>query len=136
MLRDLYQKFEQFIDYFLFGVVTAVIAITVFYIFNEVIGWQYLIANAVSVFAAILFSYTVNKRYVFKTHSETRKAFLKEFGTFVSVRATAAGLNMFGLYVLVSLIRLNPTLAKISVETIIASTSYLISRKFIFKNHN
>lgn len=133
MLKKLYEKFEQFIDYFLFGLATAGIAITVFYVLNELIGWQYLLANAVSVITAILFSYVVNKRYVFKTRARSRLRLLREFGLFVSVRLSAALLNMLGLFVMVSFISMNPTWAKILVETIIASTSYLISRKVIFK---
>lgn len=133
MLKKLYEKFEQFIDYFLFGLATAGIAITVFYVLNELIGWQYLLANAVSVITAILFSYVVNKRYVFKTKARSRLRLLREFGLFVSVRLSAALLNMLGLFVMVSFISMNPTWAKILVETIIASTSYLISRKVIFK---
>ena len=133
MLKKLYEKFEQFIDYFLFGLATAGIAITVFYVLNELIGWQYLLANAVSVITAILFSYVVNKRYVFKTKARSRLRLLREFGLFVSVRLSAALLNMLGLFVMVSFISMNPTWAKILVETIIASTSYLIIRKVIFK---
>jgi len=133
MLKKLYEKFEQFIDYFLFGLATAGIAITVFYVLNELIGWQYLLANAVSVITAILFSYVVNKRYVFKTKARSRLRLLREFGLFVSVRLSAALLNMLGLFVMVSFISMNPTWAKILVETIIASMSYLISRKVIFK---
>jgi len=133
MLKKLYEKFEQFIDYFLFGLATAGIAITVFYVLNELIGWQYLLANAVSVITAILFSYVVNKRYVFKTKARSRLRLLREFGLFVSVRLSAALLYMLGLFVMVSFISMNPTWAKILVETIIASTSYLIIRKVIFK---
>lgn len=133
MLKKLYEKFEQFIDYFLFGLVTAGVGITVFYVLNALIGWQYLLANAVSVITAILFSYVVNKRYVFKTKARSRLRLLREFGLFVSVRLSAALLNMLGLFVMVSFISMNPTWAKILVETIIASTSYLISRKLIFK---
>ncbi len=135
MIRNLYVRFEQFIDYFLFGLITASIGIVVFYILNERLGWQYLAANALAVTSAILFSYTVNKRYVFKTHTLTRRAFFREFGLFVSFRATAALLDMLGLFLLVTFIRLNPTWAKISVEVIIASTNYFISRRLIFKHH-
>ena len=82
------------------------------------------------------FSYIVNKRFVFKTKTRSRKKLFREFSLFVSVRITASLLNMLGLFVLVSFISLNPTWAKIIVEIIIASTSYLISRKLIFKHHH
>ncbi|SFC57620.1 Putative flippase GtrA (transmembrane translocase of bactoprenol-linked glucose) [Alkalibacterium subtropicum] len=136
MIKKLYARFEQFIDYFLFGLATAVIGISVFYVLNELIGWQYLIANAVSVITAILFSYTVNKRYVFKTKTRSRRKFFREIGLFVSVRITASLLNMLGLFILVRFVSMHPTWAKISVEIIIASTSYIISRRLIFKHHN
>lgn len=135
MIRKLYLRFEQFIDYFLFGLITASIGIVVFYILNELFGWQYLAANAVAVTSAILFSYTVNKRYVFKTRTHSRRALLREFGLFVSFRTTAALLDMLGLFLLVTFLRLNPTLAKVGIEVIIASSNYFISSRLIFKHH-
>ncbi|MFO8068828.1 MAG: GtrA family protein [Alkalibacterium sp.] len=131
----MYYKFEEFIDYFLFGLVTASISILAFYVLNEMIGWHYLIANVVAVTVSILFSYTVNKRYVFKTHTKTRKAFIREFVLFVLFRSTGAALDMFGLFVMVRFFSANPTLAKIGVGTVIASTNYFVSRRLIFKNH-
>ncbi|WP_071848745.1 GtrA family protein [Alkalibacterium sp. 20] len=130
----MYYKFEEFIEYFLFGLVTSLISILSFYVLNEMIGWHYLIANVVAVTLSILFSYTVNKRYVFKTHTKTRKAFVKEFVLFVLFRSTGATLDMLGLFVLVSFFSLNPTLSKIGVGTVIASSNYFVSRKLIFKN--
>ncbi|OJF92052.1 hypothetical protein AX762_10325 [Alkalibacterium sp. 20] len=133
-MRKMYYKFEEFIEYFLFGLVTSLISILSFYVLNEMIGWHYLIANVVAVTLSILFSYTVNKRYVFKTHTKTRKAFVKEFVLFVLFRSTGATLDMLGLFVLVSFFSLNPTLSKIGVGTVIASSNYFVSRKLIFKN--
>lgn len=135
MIKRLYQRFEQFIDYFLFGLVTVAIGILIFYVLNGLLGWHYLVANSIALACAILFSYTVNKRYVFKTHTKTRKAFFKEMSLFVSLRITAALLNMVCLFIAVSIMSFNPTRAKIIVEIIIASSNYLISRGFIFKHH-
>ncbi|MER2064462.1 MAG: GtrA family protein [Alkalibacterium sp.] len=134
MLKKLYVRFEQFIDYFLFGLVTAGIGILTFYLLNGILNWHYLIANAIAVTCAILFSYIVNKRYVFKSHTKTRKAFFREFGLFVSLRATAAALDMLGLILLVRFFSFDPTWSKIGVEVIIASSNYLISRGIIFKD--
>ncbi|GEK90577.1 GtrA family protein [Alkalibacterium kapii] len=133
MLKRLYTKFQQFIDYFLFGLITAVLAIGIFYVMNVWVGLQYLLANIISVITAILFSYTVNKRYVFKTKTRTWKQSLREFGLFVSVKMSGSLLNMLGLFVFVQFLNMNPTWAKIVLELTIASLSYLISRNLIFK---
>ncbi|WP_423190547.1 GtrA family protein [Alkalibacterium sp. f15] len=130
----MYYKFEEFIDYFLFGLVTSSISILSFYVLNEIVGWHYLVANIVAVILSILFSYTVNKRYVFKTHTKTRKAFVKEFVFFVLFRSTGAAADMLGLFVMVSFFSFDPTLSKIGVGTVIASSNYFVSRILIFKN--
>lgn len=134
-MRQLYEKFHQFIDYFLFGLITASINIAVFFVLHELFSLYYLIANSVAVSLAILFSFLVNKKYVFKTKMYTKKALVREFSLFVSLRLTAALMDMAGLYLIVQLVRLGATAAKVIVEVFIASSNYYISKRVIFKKN-
>ncbi|EXJ24475.1 cell wall teichoic acid glycosylation protein GtcA [Alkalibacterium sp. AK22] len=133
MTREVYAKFHQFIDYFLFGLITATINILVFFTLHHLFSVYYLTANAVAISLAILFSFLVNKKYVFKTTLHTKKALVREFSLFVSLRLTAALMDMAGLYLIVQLIRFGATQAKIIVEVCIAASNYYISKRVIFK---
>ncbi|GAA0363855.1 GtrA family protein [Alkalibacterium iburiense] len=135
-MKKIYQKFKQFIDYFLYGILTTVISIGLFTILHEVAGLYYLLSNAIAIAAAILFSYVVNKKFVFKTHLSTKKASFQEFSYFVVSRLTSAGLDMLLLFLFVRFIQLNATVSKVFVEVFIASTNYLVSKWFIFKKED
>lgn len=132
-MKKLYHKFRQFIDYFLYGILTTIISIGLFYILHEIAGLHYLLSNALAIAAAILFSYGVNKKYVFKTHLNTKKAAFQEFLSFVSLRLASAGMDMLALFILVRFVQLNATFSKIIVEIFIATSNYLVSKWFIFK---
>ncbi|GEN50430.1 GtrA family protein [Alkalibacterium pelagium] len=134
MMKKVYGKFHQFIDYFLFGVITASLNIILFYTFNQKIGLHYLLSNAIAITLAILFSYIVNKKFVFHTKMTTKRAVAREMFLFMSMRATAAVMDMAGLYILVQFIRLGATLSKVIIETLIATSNYFVSKRIIFKN--
>lgn len=81
-MRKLYNRFQQFIDYFLFGIVTATLNVGLYFILNEIVGLHYLLANALSISVAILFSFYVNKKFVFKSVSQDKKVIWREFSLF------------------------------------------------------
>lgn len=82
----------------MFGLITAILAISIFYVFSERLHFHYLLANSFSIIIAILFSYIVTKRCVFKTKTETLKQTFREFILFVAVKMPASLLNMLGLF--------------------------------------
>lgn len=136
MMKNVYGKFRQFIDYFLFGVITASLNIILFYTFNQILGLHYMLANTIAITLAIIFSYIVNKKFVFQTKMATKRAVAREMFLFLSMRATAAVMDMAGLYILVQFIRLGATLSKVIIETLIASSNYFVSKRIIFKNES
>lgn len=133
LMSTLYSKFHQFIDYFLFGVVTASLNILLFFTLYRRVGLNYLVANAISLSLAMVFSYIVNKKFVFHTKMVTKKAVAREFMLFLSMRATAALMDMTGIYILVQFIRFRAVFAKLIIEVLIASSNYIVSKKVIFK---
>ncbi len=77
MLKRLYQKNEEVINYLVFGGLTTLVNVVVFFVFNSLLGVQYLIANAISIVLSILFAFFTNKKYVFKSETLTAQAWLK-----------------------------------------------------------
>lgn len=132
-MNALYNKFRQFIDYFLFGVITASLNIMLFFTLQHRLGLNYLVANAVAITLAMVFSYVVNKKFVFHTKMTTKKAVTRELLLFFSMRGTAVLMDMTGIYILVQFIRFRAIFAKIIIELLIASSNYVVSKKLIFK---
>src|SRR5690625_7141818 len=72
-LLNLYYRYREIIDYIFFGGLTTLVNIVVFFIFDSLLSWPYLVANAIAIVLSILFAYVTNKLFVFKTSSNDLK---------------------------------------------------------------
>ncbi len=132
-LKKLYQKNEEIINYLVFGGLTTLVNVVVFFVFNSLLGVQYLIANAISIVLSILFAFFTNKKYVFKSETLTAQAWLKEFLLFCSFRLVSAGFDMLSMWILVGGLELDSNLAKLATQFIVVVLNYFFSKWFIFK---
>lgn len=55
--------------YLIFGTLTTVVNIVVYYLFSNIIHLNYLFSNAVACFLSGLFAYITNRKYVFNSSS-------------------------------------------------------------------
>ena len=81
------KKHYEVISYLIFGVLTTLLNIVLYALFNRLFGytaansWGNVLDNAL----CILFAYCTNRAFVFRSRT-TGKAMTKEFGTFVTCR--------------------------------------------------
>lgn len=132
-LQKIYIKYQEVFRYILFGVLTTVVNIAVFMLFDTVFNIPYLIANAISIIAAILFAFFTNKKYVFKTKSSTFKIAFKEFYLFTGLRLISGLFDMLSMWILVDFMNLETNFSKILTQFIIVISNYLFSKLYIFK---
>src|SRR5699024_2728097 len=69
-LKELYQKYREVIMYLIFGVLTTVVALAIYYglvftIIDPSDGVMLQVANFVSWFGALIFAYVTNRKFVF-----------------------------------------------------------------------
>ena len=82
-----FKKHWEVISYLIFGVLTTLLNIVLYALFNRLFGytaansWGNVLDNAL----CILFAYCTNRAFVFRSKT-TGKAMAKEFGTFVTCR--------------------------------------------------
>ncbi|WP_236005855.1 GtrA family protein [Desemzia sp. RIT 804] len=126
-------KYEEAIIYLVFGVLTTLVNIVVFYLMDTVLGVQYLIANAVAIVLSILFAFFTNKKYVFKSTSENVQSWLKEFILFCGFRAVSGVFDMLSMWILVDFISFDTNIAKIATQFIVVVLNYFFSKFFVFK---
>lgn len=132
-IKQLISKYEEVIGYLIFGGLTTVVNIVVFYLFDSIFGVHYLIANAIAIIVSILFAYITNKKYVFKSSTPTFQSQLKEFSLFVSFRLLSAVFDMGSMWLLVDGMDLDANWAKILTQFIVVALNYVFSKFFIFK---
>lgn len=131
-LKELYQQYEEVVNYLIFGGLTTVVNIVVFFLFDTVFNIQYLVANAIAIIVSILFAYATNKKYVFKSETTTFQEGLKEFVLFVSFRLLSAVFDMLSMWLFVDGLQFNTNLAKILTQFIVVIANYVFSKFFIF----
>lgn len=132
-IKELVNKYAEVISYLIFGGLTTVVNIIVFYLFDYILDVHYLFANAIAIIASILFAFFTNKKYVFKSSTPTVKLWLKEFSLFVSFRLLSAVFDMGSMWLLVDGLELNTNIAKIITQFIVVVLNYAFSKFFIFK---
>lgn len=131
--KKTFMKNQEIFKYLLFGVLTTVVNIAVFFLFDTVLNFPYMIANAISIIVAILFAFFTNKKYVFKSKSQTWKLAFKAFYLFVSLRLVSGLFDMLSMWMLVDFMNLETNFSKVLTQFIIVVLNYIFSKLYIFK---
>lgn len=67
----------RMIKFFLFSISAGVIEIVAFTILNELTGWSYWPCYLIALILSVLWNFTLNRRYTFKSATNLPKAMLK-----------------------------------------------------------
>lgn len=136
---ELYKKYEEIVNYLIFGVLTTVVSLAIKYLLLFTIldaknSIQLQIAVIVSWITACTFAYVTNRIWVFKSKS---KNILKEAISFFAARLATLGLEMLIMFVFVTVLGLNSNLWVI-VWTLVSQVliiigNYVLSKLLVFK---
>lgn len=137
-MKELFNKYKEIIMYLIFGVLTTVISLIVYYaltytILNPNNSIYLQIANILSWIAGVLFAYFTNRKYVFESKNENK---LKEFISFVGARVTTLILDMIIMGVGVTFLHINDKILKLISQVLVVIANYLLSKLIIFKKSN
>jgi len=137
-LKELYKKYEEIINYLIVGVLTTVVSLATYFICtatfldpNNKIELQ--IANIISWVFAVAFAYFTNRKYVFKSKNENM---LKEATSFVGSRILSLLMDMFTMFIIVSVMHLNDKIGKLVSQVIVTIANYVLSKLFVFKKRS
>ena len=95
---DIYKKYEEGINYLIFGFLAFVLNYVLFYVFNELINTGYLVATALSWVLTVIFAYWTNHAFVFKSKNAGFSSLSKEFISFVGARIATLLLEMLLMF--------------------------------------
>ncbi len=135
MIKDIYTKYKELINYFIFGVLTTIVSLLVYYlstytILNPNKDLELQLANIISWIMSATFAYITNRIYVFNSKN---KNIIKEIIKFYSSRLLTLLLDMTLMYILVSVLEFNDKIMKIIVNIIVIILNYILSKILIFK---
>lgn len=120
------------VKYIFFGVLSTLVNFGVFYILHTLSNWEVFNANAVSIACAVVFAYFVNAKFVFQSQAKGIKSVLKEMSIFIGARMSTILLELFGVGLLIDVLKFNALLSKIAINVIVLIVNYLLSL-LIFK---
>lgn len=129
----LYKKYEEVINYLIFGVLTTLISVISYYVFDLIFDLGnnilFILANVLSWTLAVIFAFITNKKYVFKSNGNK----LLEFYKFILSRIFTLLVEVIGMYLLVKVIKIDNMLAKLMMQIIVIVSNYVISKILVFK---
>lgn len=132
-MKKLYENYKEVILYLVFGVLTTVVNIATFYVFDDILHVHYLLANLIAWLLAVLFAYETNRRFVFSSKQETWQGLLKEFMMFVSCRLFSGACDMAIMFIGIDMMMINSMLVKIASNIVVVVLNYIFSKLLIFK---
>lgn len=130
----LVRKHREMILYLVFGVLTTVVSLASYFILtntvlNPDIAWMLQMANVISWILSVLFAYITNRKYVFDSHDSVKK----EFPKFMISRVFSLLIDMFMMFLFVSVLHYNDKIIKLISQVVIIILNYVFSKVFVFK---
>lgn len=130
---QLYQKYQDILAYLIFGGLTTVVNLVVFYVTVTLWGWNYQVGNVWAWFLSVLFAYLTNRVWVFHSHFTTVKALASEAVSFFLARGATLIMDMAIMWIGVSLLAQNEMLTKLVDQVVVVLANYFFSKWFVFK---
>ena len=134
-IKELFVKYQEIINYLIFGVLTTIVSLATYYILTVTIldpkvALELQIANVISWIAAVNFAYFSNRKWVFKNKN---KASLSEAGKFYLSRVSTLLVDMGLMFIFVTKMGVNDKIMKIIVQVVITVLNYVFSKFIVFK---
>ena len=133
LIENLYKKYKEIFWYGVFGVITTVVNIFLFWLLSDIAGIFYLIANILAWLGAVAVAFFKNKYWVFKSKSWKKEIWIPECLQFFGARFATGILDMFLMYLMVSRLGILKMIAKLVVTVLVIVLNYILSKIWIFK---
>jgi len=127
-------KYWQFLKFIITGGIALVVNLLFLYFFTEILGVYYLASSVLAFFAAVTVNFSLQK---FWTFGSTRGNIYIEAPSFLALQIFVnMFLNTLLLYVFVEYLQIWYLLSQVIVSLCLAVITYLVTKKYIFKNAN
>lgn len=130
MIKNIFKKHKELVLYLIMGVLATIVSISTYELSMRMLNLNALIANVVSWVAAVSFAYFTNRNFVFE---KTDEPVLKQAAKFFGGRVGTLLMEEALLWLMIYVICVNASIAKIIAQVFVLVTNYIISKFFVFK---
>lgn len=133
--KELLVKYREIVVYLIVGVMTTIVSWAACFVLERMmdadIAWQNMVINTFGWAAGVLFSYPLNRKWVFQS---TNSRVFAEFLKFASSRASTWALDLFVMWLTVNVLDMNYWIAKIFISSVLVTIiNYICSKLLIFR---
>ena len=121
---------KELILYIVFGVLTTIVNIVVYFFFTKVCGVNYIISNIIAWFLSVLFAYVTNRIWVFESENTN---LIKEAILFFGGRLFSGILDTGLMILFIDILTVGDLISKIVVQIIVVIVNYVFSKWIVFK---
>lgn len=134
LIKKYYLKYKEIINYLICGGLSTVVNFVSYFAFARLFKIDEVISSGLSWVVAVIFAYIVNKIFVFESKTETKKALIKEFTSFIACRVISGITCDVGTFALmVKVLHINDIVSKIITQVMVVIVNYIFSKLIIFK---
>lgn len=124
---------KEMFNYLLFGILTTLVNIVTFAVFNKWLGMDYKLATTIAWVFSVIFAFITNKLFVFQSKCLNVLSVLREFTSFIFFRGLSYLLDIGMMIVLIELLKADSLIAKITANVLVVIFNYFASKYVIFK---
>lgn len=133
--KDKNINLNQILNYILIGVLTTIVSLATYYglvftVLSPQNPVQLQVANIISWIVGVTFAYVGNRMVVFKSYSSN---IWKEIGEFCLARIGTLVLEAIGMFIMVTLLKMNDKVVKIIVSFGTVIVNYLLGKLWVFR---
>lgn len=131
-IKELFLKYKEMILYLVFGGLTTLVNIVVYYVCDKV-GLSTTSSTVIAWILSVLFAYITNRIYVFESKNHRFYDLIKEIFQFFTCRLVTGVLDLGIMLLFVDVLHFNGLLIKILSNIIVIILNYIFSKLIIFK---
>lgn len=132
-LMKLIEKYKDIIPYGIFGVLTTVINIVVYWFFSHIMELSVMSSTILAWFFAVLFAYVTNRKWVFGSQADNTISVIKEMISFFACRLATGFVDWGCMFLFVNILNLDDIVIKTIANIIVIILNYVASKFIIFK---
>lgn len=121
---------KELVLYIIFGVLTTLVNIIVYFFFAKIVLINYLISNILAWFFSVLFAYVTNRIWVFESRNDN---IFKECILFFGGRLFSGVVDTGLMYLFIDILSIGDFISKIVIQVIVVILNYVISKLVVFK---
>lgn len=121
---------KELILYIIFGVLTTLVNILVYYFFTKIILVNYIISNILAWVFSVFFAYVTNRIWVFESKNDN---IIKECFLFFGGRLFSGVVDTGLMYLFIDILSIGDFISKIVIQVIVVVLNYVLSKLVVFK---